>query len=151
MTLSSQKLYYVGSIFLLILFLLCELSRQTILHCTCLDSAYHTREKPSLANSQCLRSHSGTLKLCSVERPRNYLYVPTIIKPYHIPVPTCFITQQQSCFYCVTRCTSLPWKEEVCCFREFTSEFKAKRLGKGKRKKTTHNVIVKSQVSGIYN
>lgn len=72
MTLSSQKLYYVGSIFLLILFHLCELSGHTILRCTCLDSAYQyhgkniiskfTITKKSPWNTEILQ-HGDTQKL----------------------------------------------------------------------------------------
>lgn len=40
-------------------------------------------------------------------------------------------------------------EKKILLLQRITSKFKAKRLGKGK--KTTHNVIVKPQVSGIYN
>lgn len=132
MTLSSQKLKQVGSIFLLVLFLLCELSGHTILHWTCLDSAYQYHGETIISKFTIINSHPRTLKLCSVETHRNYFYLPTTIKPYHIPISIYFITLDQSFLYCVTHCTNLPGKKSTI---SENLHLNLKQKGLGKRKK----------------
>lgn len=147
MTLSSQKLNQVGSIFLLVLFLLCELSGHTTLHCTCLDSAYQYHGETIIRKFTIIKKSPQNTEIVQCGDTQELFLCPTIIKPYHIPIY--FITLDQSCFYCVTHCTNLPGKKKST-IRE-NLHLNLKQKGLGKRKKTTHNVIVKPQVSGIYN
>lgn len=102
MTLSSQKLYYVGNIFLLILFPSRELSGHTLLHCICLDSVYQyrgetitskfTRISKSPWNTEiahCVRTQKLVLWHSYYKTiPYSYFY---LLRTLHEPVPKLFL------------------------------------------------------------
>lgn len=153
MTLSSQKLYYVGNIFLLILFPSCELSGHSLLHCICLDSVYQYRRETIISKftriskspwntetAHCVRTQKLLIWHSYYKTiPYSYFY---LLRTLHKPIPKLFLL-------CYIPHKNYHAKEYGHYFREFMDEFKAKRVGK--RRKTKHNVIIKPQVSGFYN
>lgn len=135
MTLSSQKLNQVGSIFLLVLFLLCELSGHTILHCTCLDSAYQYHGETIISKFTIIKKSPQNTEIVQCGDTQELFLSPN----YYKTTPYSYFyllhnSRSELFLLCYTLHKST--RKEIHYFREFTSEFKAKRTREEKKDNT---------------
>lgn len=133
MTLSSQKLYYVGNTFLLILFPSCELPGHTLLHSTWLNSAYQYHGEATISKFTIINKAAWNTEIAHCVCTQKLPICHSCYKPYHVLSSIYyypFIILNQSCFYCYTAHKNYHAKEYGHYSREFTVEFEAKRAAR---------------------